>query len=1019
MINLAAACALTAASANLPMAGLHIAIARAPGWRVARLFAGIALTAGLYSLVNTVYAIQGLPDAAYLAAGRLSYLIGTVHALLWLVYAYSDGNGSLRTAPRWVRWVAASVVAASLFFAATGWQLTARVSTFRIAWAGVTYHYPVTTSIGDVYGLLVLALPAAGILQLNRRFRRGERFLGWQLGLFAVVFLLGIEEVLVANRVFDFPSLLDYGFVLLVLPLSWQVVERVINDARKLHDLSGQLETEVLRRTEERDRVREALLEAERNTSDLVASLDAIVWEADAPTLEVTFVSEGARRLLGYSEDQWGRLSGCWYRHVHPDDRERVLASAREAVRSRGNLSFEYRMLAADGRVLWLRDYLHAVGGLTDTPDRLRGITVDVTESRHAHEALLESEGRFRSLFENATVGIYRTTPDGRILMVNPALLSFLGYSSFEELSQRNLEKEGFEPGYPRSTFRELLESQDVVTGLEVTWTRRDGSVVFVRESAKAVRAADGRVLYYDGIVEDFTQRRMAEEALRESEERFRNIADTCPVIIWYGGPDRQITFLNRQAVTFCGQGMDELLVGGWDEAVHPDDLASLDSTLASAVSGQHSFQTELRLRRHDGEYRWMLDTGVPRFVGGVYAGHTGIVVDLTDLKRNQEQLLAAQKLESLGVLSSGIAHDFNNMLGAILAESELALSELPTGSPAATGVASIRNVAIRAAEIVRQLLAYAGTEGTSFEPLDLSRLVGEMLQLLRVSISKHAVLKISLAESLPAVLANASQMRRIVMNLITNASEAIAEDGGVITVTTARAGGDQGPVTGSGTDLSGGDYVRLEVSDTGCGMSQEIQTKIFDPFFTTKFAGRGLGLAAVQGIVRSHGGTIKVVSAPGQGTRIEVLLPCAGERTVSGKDVAAPDFADKDDVSLGTILFVEDEETLRIPTAKMLRTKGLSILEAGDGIAAVDLLRANQSAIGVVLLDLSLPGMGGKDVMAEVRRIRPDVKVILTTAYSEEMAVNTVGGHHHWAFIRKPYRIADLTKLLRDALSV
>src|ERR1019366_2295025 len=417
------------------------------------------------------------------------------------------------------------------------------------------------------------------------------------------------------------------------------------------------------------------------------------------------------------------------------------------------------------------------------------------------------------------------------------------------------------------------------------------------------------------------------------------------------------------------------------------------DSTLASAVSGQHSFQTELRLRRHDGEYRWMLDTGVPRFVGGVYAGHTGIVVDLTDLKRNQEQLLAAQKLESLGVLSSGIAHDFNNMLGAILAESELALSELPTGSPAATGVASIRNVAMRAAEIV--------------------------LQLLRVSISKHAVLKISLAESLPAVLANASQMRRIVMNLITNASEAIAEDGGVITVSTARAGGDQGPVTGSGTDLSGGDYVRLEVSDTGCGMSQEIQTKIFDPFFTTKLAGRGLGLAAVQGIVRSHGGTIKVVSAPGQGTRIEVLLPCAGERTVSGKDVAAPDFADKDDVSLGTILFVEDEETLRIPTAKMLRTKGLSILEAGDGIAAVDLLRANQSATGVVLLDLSLPGMGGKDVMAEVRRIRPDVKVILTTAYSEEMAVNTVGGHHHWAFIRKPYRIADLTKLLRDALSV
>ena len=166
-----------------------------------------------------------------------------------------------------------------------------------------------------------------------------------------------------------------------------------------------------------------------------------------------------------------------------------MLAATREAVRSNKKVSLEYRMLAADGRIHWFRDYVHPVGSPTASPNRLRGITVDVTESRHAQEALLESEERFRSMFENATVGIYRTTPDGRILMANPALISLLGYSSFEELAQRNLEKDGFEPGYPRSDFRRLLESQGVVTGLEAAWTRQDGSVVFVRESAKAVRA--------------------------------------------------------------------------------------------------------------------------------------------------------------------------------------------------------------------------------------------------------------------------------------------------------------------------------------------------------------------------------------------------------------------------------------------------------------------------------------------------------------------------------------------------
>jgi signal transduction histidine kinase/CheY-like chemotaxis protein len=409
---------------------------------------------------------------------------------------------------------------------------------------------------------------------------------------------------------------------------------------------------------------------------------------------------------------------------------------------------------------------------------------------------------------------------------------------------------------------------------------------------------------------------------------------------------------------------------------------------------------------------RWYSVSTYP--VGGPESRRVAVLFnDITEIKRAEQRVRDTQKLETLGVLASGIAHDFNNMLGGILAQSELALAEAPPNSPVAEAVSTIRAVALHAAETVRQLLAYAGQESSSFELVDLSRLVGEMLQLLGVSISKHSVLKTELAENLPAVRANAPQLRRILMNLVTNASEALAEDRGVIAVATAWVGSAK-----SGTDLRGRDYVRLEVSDTGCGMSEEIQARIFDPFFTTKFAGRGLGLASVQGIVRSHGGTIEVVSAPGQGTRITVLLPSSGEWSPGDHDVAVSNGDDAHDAISGAVLFVEDEETLRTPTAKMLRKKGLSVLEASDGLAAVDLFRANKSRIGVVLLDLTLPAMEGKDVLEAVRRIRPDIKVILTTAYSEEMTITAIGRQHDWAFIRKPYTVTELAKMLRDVLS-
>jgi signal transduction histidine kinase len=447
-------------------------------------------------------------------------------------------------------------------------------------------------------------------------------------------------------------------------------------------------------------------------------------------------------------------------------------------------------------------------------------------------------------------------------------------------------------------------------------------------------------------------------------------------------------------------------LNNGWAESVHPDDLDRCFASHSSAFDLRETFHIEARLRRADGEYRWVLCTGVPRFASdGVFEGYIGSDIDITDLKHAQEELLARQKLESMGMLAGGIAHDFNNLLGSILTTSELVLSELPAGSPALDWMQSIKIVADRGAGIVRQMMSYAGQESPAFERVDVGQLVGEMIQLLKVSISKGATLRTYVPENLPVVQANAAQIRQLLMNLVINASEALGEKEGAISVSLAHVH--------SGSDR---DRIRLEIADTGCGMTEEIQRKMFDPFFTTKFAGRGLGLAAVRGIVRSHGGSLDVATAPGLGCRIQILLPCASEPEQASRAMQRST-ADGGTLT-GTVLLVEDEDNLRQAVSRMLRKKDLNVIEARDGKSALDCFRINASRIDVVLLDMTLPGMPGREVLREVRRIRPDLKVIVTSAYGMDQALSAIGELQPWHYIRMPYQFAELMGLLRKICS-
>ena len=395
-----------------------------------------------------------------------------------------------------------------------------------------------------------------------------------------------------------------------------------------------------------------------------------------------------------------------------------------------------------------------------------------------------------------------------------------------------------------------------------------------------------------------------------------------------------------------------------------------------------------------------------------------GACIETTDFRRSQDEALARQKLESLGVVARGIAHDFNNLLGSILAEAELAQSEMSLGTMPLQGVETIRAVTIRAAELVRELMIYSGQDDANFEPVGVSLLVKEMVQLLKASISKHAVLNAYLPEDLPPVNANPAQIRQVVMNLITNASEALQGKEGVISLSTDHIRSGNALPAGA-PDLPAGEFLRLTVTDTGCGMTEEIRSRIFDPFFTTKFAGRGLGLAGVQGIVRSHGGAIHVVSAPGKGSCFEMFLPCIHPRNRDKPRVASTSSPADAPASGGTILIVEDEEVLRSATSKMVRKAGFTVIEAGDGTTGVALFQANRGKIDVVLLDMTLPGLSGREVVEELCRVQPDIKIVLTTAYSRDLAVSAVGGKQSWHFIPKPYRLGELIDLLRNVIGV
>ncbi|MFH1811933.1 MAG: response regulator [Pseudomonadota bacterium] len=396
--------------------------------------------------------------------------------------------------------------------------------------------------------------------------------------------------------------------------------------------------------------------------------------------------------------------------------------------------------------------------------------------------------------------------------------------------------------------------------------------------------------------------------------------------------------------------------------------------------------------------------------------------LDITERKRAEAEhrvleakLQQAQKLESLGMLAGGIAHDFNNLLCGILGGADLALLDIPDRHPAREALEPLRESAQRATELCRQLLAYAGKGRFVVEPVDLSDLVQRMGQILRVSIARKVALRYELKEELPAVEADATQLRQVVLNLIINASEAVGDRNGAITLATGVMDCDESYLRSIALNeaLPAGRYVFLEVSDSGVGMDAATRQRLFDPFFTTKFTGRGLGLAAVLGIVRGHRGTIKVYSEPGQGSSFKILLP-ASDQQVRHQIAQVHDEVWR---GTGLCLLVDDEPMVREVGERMLRRLGYEVQQAEDGERALQLFDALRDRITLIVLDMTMPRLNGEETFRELRARSCPAPVILVSGYNEQDATRHFTGKGLAGFLQKPFQLATLREVVRAAV--
>ncbi len=633
------------------------------------------------------------------------------------------------------------------------------------------------------------------------------------------------------------------------------------------------------------------------------------------------------------------------------------------------------------------------------------------------YRRLLAERARFERLVELLPNGLLLIDAAGTIVLANPAALQLLGASWSHEILSQNA-RSFIPPEHHEhwdTAFHEVLASPRSIQRLKMSWLRRDG-VLFPADVDVAQFVGDEQPLA-QVVIRDVTDRVQAEMALAEERNLLRTLIDTLPDYVYVKDTTSRFLLGNQAVAQHMGMPTPEALIGKTDHTFYPPDLAARYAQNEQAIiqSGQPMINHEEITIDQAGQQRWLLTTKVPlRDRHGQTIGIMGIGRDITERKSLEAQLLQAQKMESVGRLAGGVAHDFNNLLTAILGYSDLALDMLPEDVPGREELHEIQQSAKRATNLTRQLLAFGRKQIISPQALNLNTLIVDMDRLLRRVIGEDIDLITRPAPDLGLVNADPHQLEQVLINLAVNARDAMP-DGGKLSITTTNITLEDA-YTRQQVDVRAGSYIALTVRDTGIGMDETVKSHIFEPFFTTKEVGRGtgLGLATCYGIVTQHGGHIQVASALGRGTSFTIYLPRAANTVEEPRpSEPAPVLPQGGE----TILLVEDEKAVRDLAARVLTRLGYSVLEAANGSEALRVAAHYAGAIQLLLTDVVLPELGGKQVADRLVLARPEIKVLFMSGYTDSMIVHHNRLDEGVMFLPKPFSPTALAQKVRAVL--
>ncbi len=773
----------------------------------------------------------------------------------------------------------------------------------------------------------------------------------------------------------------------------------------------------------ERMAAQEALRQNEMQLRTIVESVPECIklLDLDGKLLKM---NPSGMRMLGC--DSFELIQNKRVIDLVSDEHKQEFQKCIDRVASGEQSELQFEIINFNGDRRWMDMKAVPIRDTDDVVVAVLGVTRDESERRSSVEALRKSEEKFRELFENANDLIYTHDLNGRYTSLNRAGELITGYNR-DEIDKLNI-REIVAPEYLDESLKMLsdkLKGETRSTTYEVAIISKDDRRVMLDLSTRLIYE-DGNPVGIQGIARDITEKKLAEEALRKSESQLRIITNTVPVLIAYFDTNRICRYANDSYAEWFGRSLDETIGRSILSLLGDSKYEQMSHEFDRVLDGEEfTFERKtLTVRSSDpiDMYRYMRISYVPeRAANDDITGFYFFAIDLTDAKRaevalrkSEEQLIQAQKLESIGRLAGGIAHDFNNMLTAINGYSELTLRRMHLGDPLRHNLEEIRKAGERSAELTNQLLAFSRKQIMQPRLLDINKSLGDLMPMLERLIGEDVQLRTSFARNTGSVKVDPGQLSQVVLNLVVNARDSMPA-GGTITIETGRdellEGTDQ-----TGLQIAAGTYSYIAIVDSGIGMDEQTVKHIFEPFFTTKEVGKGtgLGLSTVHGIVVQSGGHLKVQSALNMGSRFEVFLPAeADQKAPSEVDENGSSFF----VGTETILLVEDEETVRDLGREVLESCGYTVLIARDGRDALDVLQKKGDQIALMMTDVVMPKMGGYELAENTANRFPHVKILFSSGYDDNAIVQQGVLREGTNFIQKPFSFDALALKIRELL--